>query len=1022
MSDNEKKNIEYQLEELHKVNGYMKLLIENTNSIFMLLDRDANILYCNDSILPLLGIDDTSEIIGKPLNEINGIYEDAEYFKRSISRYKRLLSGEADFTEDDVINWPNKGERIFQITHKLVQNSDGGPQLIALILRDVTDERIDEDNQRIAERLQATQMACLVWDEDGHMVNCNREALRLFGFPDDLPPDQYDNIIYIQPKYQPDGNTTEFIRQKFISEAISKGYSHIDVILTKNDGTHMPMDVMGVRVSWQYGHRVFVYYRDLTEVKAKEAEAKEAEERIKIMLDSTPLICILRNENNEVIDCNKEALNIFGVSKKEDFITRFQEFYPEFQPDGQKSSDKIIEYLSALHKKRTIEFEWMYKTASGDPLPVKTTLVSIVWNGANSFLSYSRDLRKEKANEQKMRESIEQARQLELQKEKAKVASEAKSQFLASMSHEIRTPMNTIIGLLELLRTDNLDSEQISQIKDIRLTSAVLLQIINDILDFHRIEAGKLEILPKHFNLNMFYNELVSRYNFVAASKQITFNSSLAPDLPRSVFGDELRINQIVTNLLSNALKYTRKGYVNFSVDSALENGKEYMIFTVEDSGIGIKEENFAKIFDEFEQFDTHKNRGIAGTGLGLPIANRLAKLMDGHVRFKSEYGKGSVFTFTLPLIKGDLEKVEHTDEIERVMAKPDTKILVVDDNEGNIAVAVGLLARHGILPQTANNGVQAIEMIKTNKYDLVFMDHMMPDMDGAEATANIRKLDGEYYTKLPIIALSANAVAGARELFYSSGMNDFVAKPIDSKDLNRALLHWLPQEKIMAQKPKEDIVEHSNGEDELDSMLEELVKIQDLSIYNGLSRTGGDKKLYAAILWQFCNSADMYVKELKNFAKNNLWKDYAISVHALKTVFANIGNQFLSDWAFSLEEAALREDANKCANETIPFCNALTLFYIKLSETDLMKTAAIKASKKIISSETLKSKLEQLLLACEDFQAEAAEQIAIELMDVTFQAKVDALLANLYDLVHSFDYDKVTPIIGELIKVIESI
>ena len=1021
MSDNNKVSIDNQYNELQKVNEYMKLIIDSTHSIYMLLDMDANVLYCSDYILALLGINDTSEIIGKSVKDIPGIYDDEAYFSRSLERYKRLLAGESDFTEDDEIVWPVVGKRLFEISHRLVRSRDGDAQFIALVMQDVTEERIREENQRMSERLLSTQMPCLVWDINGTITDCNMEVLSLFGLPEDLSPDNYDKEIQaIQPEYQADGRITEDIRKEFVSETLRKGYSHVSVVLKKADGTPLPLDVTGVRVSWRYGDRLFTYFHDLTEIKAKENEAKEAEERIKIMFDSTPLICILRDENHKVIDCNQEALSLFGVSTKEDFIENFSKFYPEYQPDGRNSIEKSIEIYKELEEKKNIRFEWMFQTIDGNLLPVENTLSYISWKGVCCIITYSRDLREEKAKEQKIQESLEQSRSLEIQKEKARASSEAKSQFLTSMSHEIRTPMNTIVGLLELMHTDNLNAVQKSYIKDIKDVSTVLLQIINDILDFHKIESGKLELLYLHFNLNTLFNQLVSRHRFLAESKNLTFKSSFAPDLPRTLYGDELRITQIITNLLSNAMKYTRKGYVSFSVDSAIEDGQEFITFTVEDSGIGIKSENFTSIFEEFEQFDSLKNRGITGTGLGLSIVKLLSDRMEGKIKFKSEYGKGSEFTFYLPLISGDITKVQQASYMERVIAKPDTKVLVVDDNSGNITVIIGLLARHGIIPQTANTGVEAIEMIKANKYDLVFMDHMMPEMDGVEATIIIRKLNEEYYKNLPIIALSANAVSGAKELFYSSGMNDFVLKPINVNDLNRALSLWLPKEKIAEHISDKENLESIEDEIISDRMLEELIKISDLSVTDGLSHVNGNKKLYIDVLWQFCMNAEKEINALRLYAKKGHWRDYAVKIHGLKTVFANIGNQFMSDWASSLEIAAIRGNVDKCKNETNYFCVTMKKFHMRLLQTELMEYFVSLGDKEIISSQDLKDKLEQLLLACNNFQAEVAEPLAKELLNVTYNKKIDATLAKLHDSVHTFDYDETAEIIDKLIKLLK--
>jgi len=1272
------------LEDCLQFNNQLKLLMDSSSSMFLLLDRDATLVWCNNAVLNLMGIEDVGQIIGKPLQNIYEKSQNEDFLKRDKERYHRLMSGEEWFVEDDVINWPMVGKRSYQITCRLLPNQDGGLDRILLVLNDVTDVQIKEAERRINDMLRSNLVPNMVWDEKGNVVAINKAALHIFGFSEDLPPEEYNKIVSdTHPEYQLDGKTTDVIRQEFIHEVLNTGFSRYNIQLHKIDGTPIYFGVSAARISWLSGYRLVVYYHDLTEIKAKEAKAKEAEERIKLMLDatplccsfldediniidcneeafklfdlpdkqayldnffklspeyqpdgalsqlkakerireafekgrivfewlhqklngelipaevtlvrvkrnngyivvgytrdlreqkkmlselreaderahvmldatplacsmwdrnrkiidcnqetirllklskesdytgrfydlqpefqpdgeltankaprllaaafetgyqrfewmsqtsdgeplpfettmvrvpwkgdyrvvnysrdlreykkmqaeaneanerirlmldSTPLICILWDEHCNIIDCNQEALNVLGLSQKSDLIENFSKLYPEFQPDGQKSIDKFNAYNQRLFEgeQNTFSFEWTFLTVDGELIPTEATLVRIMWNGIRGHLAYSRDLRETRKNEQLMQISLDRNRKLEIQKEKAQAASEAKSQFLASMSHEIRTPMNTIIGLLELMRTDNLDAEQMKYIDNIKHMSNILLEIINDILDFHKIESDKLELLPVHFNLSTFYNDMVSRHQFLAEAKHLEFNSSFAQDLPQFAFGDVLRMGQIVTNIIANAIKYTRRGHVNFYVDSTVEDGREFITFTVEDSGIGIKEENFAVLFDKFEQFDKYKNRGITGTGLGLPITKRLVDLMDGHIRFKSEYGKGSVFTVLLPLVKGAPDQVTHAKEIEKVVAKPEAKVLVVDDNAGNITVATGLLARHGIVPETAGNGIQAIEMIKTHRYDLVFMDHMMPEMDGVEATEIIRKLDDEYYRNLPIIALSANAVADAKELFINSGMSDFVSKPVRDRDFNRVLLRWLPAEKIAEKEIEPETSEQPTDETTLNKLLQELTKIKDISITSGLSRIGNDRKLYINILRQFCKDVDDDVNILKEYAQSSLWKPYAIRVHAIKSVLATVGNQFLSDWASRLEKAAMRGDTKKCMKENNNFCIALKKFYARILQTDLMVDVAADAKKQKITHKALKKKLETLHLACDDFQPETAEPIAKELLYVTLNApmklstSVDTSLSEIHDFVYSFDYNKATEVIDKLLK-----
>ena len=1017
------------IDECLNLNRQLKLLMDSSSNVFLLLDPGTNLIWCSSSALNLMGVVDASDVLGKPLHGLFDPSQNENFLWHNSERLIRLMAGQDWFVEDDMIHWPTVGERFYRITCRRLHDMDGELDRILMILDDVTEVQVEEAERRVNDMMNTTLLPCMVWDMDGDVISCNKEVYNTFGIPEGALPNEF-GIRSIQPKNQPDGRNTEEIRQEFIRDVIANGLSRKNILLTRLNGKPIYFEASAARISWRTGYRLVVYFNDLTNILAREAEAKEAEERVRIMLDSTPLICILRDENNNVIDCNQEALNLFKVSHKSDFINNFHDFYPEFQSDGRNSIEKIRGLLCDLLEgdKEKIKFEWVFQSADGEHLPVETIVVRIMWKGVRRCLSYSRDLREEKANEKKMRENAETRRKLEIQNEASQAASLAKSQFLASMSHEIRTPMNTIIGLLDLMRTDNLDEQQVEYIKDIKRTSDSLLHIINDILDIHRIESGKLEIIPFHFNLNTLFNDLVSRHKFLAETKGLTFTYHFAPDLPRSLLGDELRISQIATNLISNAIKYTQKGFVNFHIDSVTEDGKEFIAFAVEDSGIGISDENFSSLFEKFEQFDKNKNRGIQGTGLGLSIAKSLAELMGGYIRFRSEYCKGSVFTFFLPMVEGDLQKIENDEVIERVIASPDAKVLVVDDNPGNITVASGLLARHGIIPQTAGTGIEAIQMIQSHHYDLVFMDHMMPEMDGVEATEIIRKMEGEYYRALPIVALSANAVVEAREQFIKCGMNDFVSKPIIGNDLNRALSRWLPPNKIVKKETGSEITEPSKpslDESELNQLLQELTKIEDLSITSGLSRVGGDKKLYIDVLRQFSQGTEEDIEMLNRCVKDNLWKAYGIRVHAVKSVLATVGNKFLADWALRLEEAATQDNTDMCVKENHNFCTALTKFHTKLLKTDLMADVATIIKKKKITHKELKTKLELLQQACDEFQPETAEPIAKDILGVTLDAPVtlstavDAALKEINGHVQSFDYDKVTESIGKLLKIL---
>jgi signal transduction histidine kinase/DNA-binding response OmpR family regulator/HPt (histidine-containing phosphotransfer) domain-containing protein len=525
----------------------------------------------------------------------------------------------------------------------------------------------------------------------------------------------------------------------------------------------------------------------------------------------------------------------------------------------------------------------------------------------------------------------------------AQKANDAKSDFLANMSHEMRTPLNAIIGLSDLtLENEGLSEESYANIEKISTAGQTLLATVNDILDISKIEAGKFELIQTEYDVPSLINDTITQNTLRIGDKPIEFILDISADLPARLYGEELRVMKIFNNLLSNACKYTKEGYVKFAVNCVRNSDDIWMTAVVTDSGIGIKHEDIDKLFAAYNQVNTMANRNIEGTGLGLQITSKMVEMMDGSLTVESEYGKGSVFTVKLrqkfvtdarigSKVVKNLKSFQYYDEKRRDNFKrvrvqlPYARVLAVDDNSTNLLVAKGMMKPYGMRVDCLTSGRQAIDAIREEKvkYNAIFMDHMMPDMDGIEATRHIREIGTDYACNLPIIACTANVIVGNEEMFLSKGFQAFLSKPIDINRLD-AIIHHLIRDKekeesltgrkisangqvSAGERRSKERRSKSNRRTSLD--LRNLGgSLHGLDIERGLQLFGGDQETYLGILRTYTINTKPVLEAARKVNEGNL-ADYAIKIHGFKGSSRGICAEEVGAKAEALEHAAKAGD-----------------------------------------------------------------------------------------------------------------
>lgn len=544
---------------------------------------------------------------------------------------------------------------------------------------------------------------------------------------------------------------------------------------------------------------------------------------------------------------------------------------------------------------------------------------------------------------------------VEAQRNEIEKLSAARSLFFSSVSHEIRTPVNAVLGMNDMILRESRDTKISEYAENIRTAGKSLLGVVNDILDFSKLESGRMEIVPEEYHTAVLFSDAAMMVADSARRKGLSFVTDVDSTLPSRLYGDDVRIRQVISNLLSNAVKYTERGSIVLKARySKLDEDNIALRVSVEDTGIGIREEDVRKLFNAFERLDEKRNRGVEGAGLGLSITEDLLELMGSRLDVSSEYGKGSEFSFLLNQKVASWEPVGDIDSVAKRLKKqervfredfvaPEARVLVVDDVDMNIKVFTGFLKQSEIQIDTASSGTEALAKMREHVYDCVFMDHMMPGMDGIQTLETAREDSRIRLEGVPVIALTANAVTGARKMYLSHGFSDYLSKPVDRELLFGLLKKWLPGDKIREKDgvsggesvpgnepvtefapQEEEILEFLPGDGKVsefapqeisgssvcpDETLDRL-KETGLNVDSGLGHAMGDPAFYLEIVNDFAQSFSQKHEVLQEALEKSDWKNYEVFVHAVKSTSKTVGADELAGLAASLEKAASAGDA----------------------------------------------------------------------------------------------------------------
>ena len=1013
------KIIEEQNQRLLDEEELTKLLLDSMPLACTLWNEKHEIIECNNEAVMLFDSGNKQNLIDNFFDFCTEYQQNGQSTKVMAEKY--LTSAYNDgFLEFDWLHKKPDGTLIPCFV-KLIRLQYHGEEVVAGYSRDLREqiklmENLEQMQRRQRILMDASPIAFNLYERDGTNIYCNDEAVKLFKTKNKEEYLSLSNKLY--PEYQPDGKLSSKIFHDELVSAFEKERTVREFVHQAVDGTPIPCEVTLVRVKYDDHFLVAAYLRDMSKQLEMNGELDHRDLLLNTVNKATHILLTSKDDDTfyesimigmellgKCVGCDRVHImkNEMRDGKlyftyKYKWTNRVGEIGSSMDVGEKISYDDLPEFKDTLTNDRCIAGPVAEQNSDTrqflSKIDIKSVLIIPIFIQDEfwGLVSLS-DCKKERNFTDDEIDilrsgSIMMSNTLIRHENTIEVinANQSKSHFLANISHEMRTPLNAILGLSVLsLEHDKSEDEMQANFEKIYSSGKTLLSLVNDILDISRIESGKFELVPSEYEVPSLLNDVINQNLLRISNKPIDFILNVKEDLPEKLFGDDIRVKQIISNFLSNAFKYTNKGVVELSIDTTIENDSVILTIMISDTGIGIKEEDIGSLFTNYVQLSSGTRSVTDRIGLGLPICKNLVEMMDGLIIVESEYGKGSTFTVMIkqklvdddtigPEVAEVLKRFSYSDVMykDEITVKrikmPYAKVLVVDDNITNLDVAKRLLGPYGMHIDTATSGQEAIDLIKNEKveYNAVFMDHMMPGMDGVEAVRRIRNIDTDYARNLNIIALTANAIVGNEEMFLKSGFQAFLSKPIDIHELDDILRDWVMDETQEIEHWDDDIDGGAN-----DNIFKD-VEIEGLNVQQGIRRFNNNEKTYLEVLISYAKNTKSLMEKAKSVTKSNL-AEYAIIVHGIKSSSRGIHADEIGMIAESLEFAAKEGDftyIEKYNKELIDEVIRL------IADIDEFRANTLSSDQRDNRERPDRDLLKKLTVACENYDIDGADDI----------------------------------------------